>query len=67
MKSDRSEKATINLTDMIGRQIEQVFDGKILQGVNEYSIDLSNLANGTYYVNVMVGNNIKHTFKSIKK
>jgi photosystem II stability/assembly factor-like uncharacterized protein len=52
----KKEKLQIRLIDMLGRCLKQVYDGEALLGENKFSINLSNLPNGVYNYQIVLGN-----------
>lgn len=50
--------ATINLTDITGRAIQNIFSGKLKKGENKFFIDTRNFAAGAYLINMHVNGKI---------
>ena len=60
---DKSGLVTISVLDISGRLVSELSSKSGYQGLNEVSLDMSNLSNGTYYI--LVESNGKFAMKSI--
>ena len=59
----RSEAVTLIVSDLLGREVMRVYDGKVLPGgVHEVSINGAPLASGVYFYRLEAG-----SFKSVKR
>ncbi len=47
---------TIDIKDVTGKTLKQLFNGKASQGLNHFSFNKSNLAAGTYFL--VITNNL---------
>ena len=56
---------TITITDVQGREIDDVFKGNLSEGVNEMQVDLSEYTQGVYFCKLNSGNKIS-TVKIVK-
>lgn len=50
--NNRTQQVRADLQDLSGRKVATIFDGMLLSGVNELSIDAYNLASGRYLLTV---------------
>ena len=53
-----NDNVTVYLTNMLGQTVETFFTGNQYVGLHNLTMDLSNVSNGLYFVNVKVGNSI---------
>ncbi len=63
--TDNSE-ASIVVYNMIGEKVQNVYNGAIVQGENLFTVDMSNLPKGVYFVNIKDARGTK-TVKLIKE
>jgi hypothetical protein len=61
-----SEDCSVELFDVSGRQIKNIYQGRLLQGNNVIFSDLSGLKQGIYFYEVRTDGNAKH-FKIVKE
>jgi hypothetical protein len=59
--------ATFMLVNMNGAQTTKLYDGIISKGINTFSFDTANLAQGIYFVEIIVDNKILESRKLIIK
>ena len=51
-----STQATLTITDILGRDVQTLFDGKMPAGENKYFIQAHNYEAGTYFVTLKTDN-----------
>jgi hypothetical protein len=65
IENAESEKVSITLVDLQGRQIKNCFSGMLNQGTNQFTIDLNGLPSGMYFYEIQDGQSL--TVKKIIK
>jgi len=65
LNSEKSDKAKLKLTDVLGRVVEQN-DLTINTGNNKFQFDIAHLSYGIYFINIILDNTL-FTAKFIKK
>ncbi|MCB0653688.1 MAG: agmatine deiminase family protein [Saprospiraceae bacterium] len=55
VESQSAVEASIELTDVLGRRIMNIFEGKIAAGTSKYFIDASYLESGVYFITLKSG------------
>lgn len=53
-----NDEVSIYLTNMIGQNVKTFFEGSQYVGLHNMTMDLNELSNGIYFVNVRVGNSV---------
>jgi WD40 repeat protein len=53
---EKAELTTIKIVDLAGKEVRRIEDKLLSEGEYLYTIDLSNIASGTYYLQVEAGN-----------
>jgi hypothetical protein len=66
IESEKEVQLSIDLFDISGRLIKQIYLGKVLEGSNTISTNIAFLANGIYMYEIILGNEVKH-IKFIKQ
>lgn len=49
------DKATMNLTDLLGREVRSVVNDRLNKGVHEYTLNTSELSKGIYFIQLKAG------------
>jgi hypothetical protein len=57
--SPDQRRVTVNLYDVTGRVVENIFDGEAKNGLNEIPYDGKNLASGVYFVRLIAEDGLK--------
>ncbi|MCC5919005.1 MAG: T9SS type A sorting domain-containing protein, partial [Cryomorphaceae bacterium] len=65
LKTETSGKIHIEIYDLSGRMVRQVFSGEMAAGEQTFLADLRDLKSGTYLYRVAMGNEIYH-LKAVK-
>ena len=64
--TEKPENMTIQLFDLSGRLVRDVFSGEVEAGEQSFTVDLTGLKSGTYVCKVLTDNNMYH-LKAIKQ
>lgn len=67
LKSDVNNHATIIISDISGRNLQQVYSGNLNDGENEFSINIESLQAGMYLINVINEDGSVQVTKFIKQ
>ena len=66
VKSSKTQNLEIELYDVSGRLIKNVYLGKAWIGEQLFDVDVSDISNGIYFYKIKIGNSQLH-FKIIKQ
>ena len=55
IQSKNSINASIELTDILGKQVSTIFQGEIPSGESKYFIDAATLSSGVYFITLKSG------------
>lgn len=58
-ESHASEKIEVKLTDVSGKEVAFLFQGKTIPGQNKMVVDLSDFQKGLYFISIQLGNSVK--------
>jgi len=61
------QEVTISIYDIMGNKVMNVFDGTLMPGTNEMSIDINNLPNGAYLLQIVNKEGILAKFFNVSR
>ena len=65
--NSNGEYSKIFITDALGKTIEVINDGKLIEGMHFFNINTSKMTSGTYFINIQLDNQIQTRLLNVIK